>query len=242
MAWQETIEALKRNGETDESLYNLYTKAHLGDPSVLGQTVRLHNHNKDYMPMGAETVQEKFDDVMYALGKYFGDEEIQCENKGDLFIKQAEDNSLSPVDGDIKAGGGKSSIVTEITQLAQQPEGRALIGEFAQAVSSIFKGKKKEVTSVEQQDIETKSATDAATWKCSCGYDGNTRNFCEECGKPVPEQKRKPWKCSCGYAENTRNFCAECGKPKPKEETWECMECGTTNTRKFCPICGKPRP
>lgn len=240
MAWQETIEALKRNGETDESLYDLYTRAHLGDPSVLGQAVRLHNRNTDYMPIGAETVQEKFNDIMYILEKYFGDEEIPCGDEVDLFMEQSTDIPLSA--DDENTGDGKSSVVAGIVQLAQQPEGRVLIGEFAQAVGSIFKGNKKGVTSVEQQAMETPIETDVATWKCGCGYDGNTRNFCEECGAPMPKPKSKTWKCSCGYAENTRNFCAECGKPKPKEETWECAECGTTNTRKFCPICGSPRP
>lgn len=245
MAWQETIEALKNSGETEASLRDLYVRASKGDPSVLRDTVRLHDKNRSCMPMGAETIRDKFDDIMYALGKYFEDEEKQCEEKAGKSMRQPECAlALADVAKSLGKSESKSSVVADIAQLAQQPEGRALIGDFAQALGGIFKGKKNEGLKTKTEASQTTTEAAGITWQCSCGYDENTRNFCEECGapKPLPEPKEKMWKCSCGYAENTRNFCAECGKPKPKDESWVCAECGTENTRKFCPNCGNPRP
>lgn len=52
----------------------------------------------------------------------------------------------------------------------------------------------------------------AATWTCSCGTQGNTGNFCGNCGNPRPAPST--WTCSCG-TENQGNFCGNCGKPRP---------------------------
>ena len=76
----------------------------------------------------------------------------------------------------------------------------------------------------------------AGGWTCSCGT-VNTGKFCNNCGKPKPEE----WTCKCG-TKNSGKFCANCGSPKPEAPAeWTCS-CGTKNTGKFCANCGKPKP
>ena len=76
----------------------------------------------------------------------------------------------------------------------------------------------------------------AGGWTCSCGTI-NTGKFCNNCGKPKPEE----WTCKCG-TKNSGKFCANCGSPKPEAPAeWTCS-CGTKNTGKFCANCGKPKP
>lgn len=55
------------------------------------------------------------------------------------------------------------------------------------------------------------------------------------------------WTCTaCGANGNTGNFCGNCGSPKPAAadsgSEWTCAVCGMTgNTGNFCPVCGTPR-
>ncbi|WP_350453885.1 DUF4428 domain-containing protein [Slackia heliotrinireducens] len=85
---------------------------------------------------------------------------------------------------------------------------------------------------------EVAAEPDAGAWACSCGQQGNTGNFCQNCGSPKPGPSE--WTCECGAA-NSGNFCQNCGKPRPEAASWQC-ECGSVNTSKFCGNCGKPRP
>jgi len=54
----------------------------------------------------------------------------------------------------------------------------------------------------------------AAGWSCSCGQQGNTGNFCSNCGaqRPAPPPPAN-WTCLCG-TQNAGNFCAQCGSPR----------------------------
>lgn len=87
-------------------------------------------------------------------------------------------------------------------------------------------------------DRENAEKKPAGGWKCSCGHDGNTGNFCSECGsrKPVADS----WTCSCGNV-NTGKFCPECGAKKP-EANWTCS-CGNVNdaAARFCSECGSKK-
>jgi membrane protease subunit (stomatin/prohibitin family) len=56
-------------------------------------------------------------------------------------------------------------------------------------------------------------ASTPSGWQCGCGFNGNTGNFCAECGAPKP-QNNGSWTCSCGAGGNTGKFCSQCGKPK----------------------------
>ena len=79
----------------------------------------------------------------------------------------------------------------------------------------------------------------ASGWSCSCGSEGNTGNFCSECGarRPVADS----WTCSCGNAATGR-FCSECGARRPESESWTCS-CGNVNdaNARFCSECGTRR-
>ena len=84
---------------------------------------------------------------------------------------------------------------------------------------------------------QPQQAPAASGWQCSCGVQ-NTGKFCENCGKPKPEDG---WVCSCG-AHNKGKFCSECGKPK-QEASYKCNKCGwipenPAHPPKFCPECG----
>ena len=50
------------------------------------------------------------------------------------------------------------------------------------------------------------------------------------------------WTCENGHEGNTGNFCPECGAAKPAEETWTCPNGHEGNTGRFCPECGAPKP
>ncbi len=87
-------------------------------------------------------------------------------------------------------------------------------------------------------EIETENTGD--TWKCECGHEGNTGNFCSACGKPRPAAQK--WFCpSCGR-ENDGAFCSNCGTKKPENTKWFCPSCGTENSGNFCSKCGTKKP
>lgn len=80
------------------------------------------------------------------------------------------------------------------------------------------------------------------TWNCSCGNNGITGNFCNNCGARKP-QPSETWDCECGNKGIVGNFCNNCGAKKPEPpETWDC-ECGNKGIiGNFCNNCGKKKP
>lgn len=92
-----------------------------------------------------------------------------------------------------------------------------------------------------QQQQVTPASTDVEHgWNCLCGKTGNTGKFCENCGKPKPEDN-DTWTCECGQ-KNKGKFCSECGKSRPEPQV--CKNCGWKppegQNPKFCSECGKP--
>ena len=91
---------------------------------------------------------------------------------------------------------------------------------------------------------EQKKAEDTA-WTCpECGHEGNSGNFCSNCGAGRPEPETDLfWNCpACGREGNDGNFCSNCGAKRPEKE-WTCPDCGHEgNDGNFCSNCGKPRP
>ena len=91
-------------------------------------------------------------------------------------------------------------------------------------------------TNREQMRYEREMAEKKAQgWKCACGHEGNSGNFCSECGARKPQADS--WTCSCGHV-NGGKFCSECGAKKP-EASWQCS-CGNVNdaSARFCSDCG----
>lgn len=79
------------------------------------------------------------------------------------------------------------------------------------------------------------------TWDCACGNKNIIGKFCNNCGAKKPEPP-ETWDCSCGNKNIIGNFCNNCGSKKPEPpETWDC-ECGNKNiTGNFCNNCGKKK-
>lgn len=70
----------------------------------------------------------------------------------------------------------------------------------------------------EEETPEETEKTEPGTWTCENGHEGNTGNFCSECGSPRPaEQDDGSWTCENGHEGNTGNFCTECGAAKPQK-------------------------
>lgn len=87
---------------------------------------------------------------------------------------------------------------------------------------------------------DTGAAEPTDEWTCpECGQDGNSGNFCINCGI---ERQADQWTCpACGQNGNDGNFCTNCGAAKPAGE-WDCPDCGQKgNNGNFCTNCGKPR-
>lgn len=81
------------------------------------------------------------------------------------------------------------------------------------AIDDAFNSKEQQQNNQENNDEQTKHA--ASGWTCpNCGHDGNTGNFCNECGSKKPTEINT-WTCEkCGHKGNSGNFCNECGSKK----------------------------
>lgn len=118
-------------------------------------------------------------------------------------------------------GLGAVSSVVGMTKEAMQPM-TGLATDMKGAVSEI-------------------SANKPNGWDCtSCGFKGNTTNFCGNCGAKKPSNSS--WDCACGFKGNSTNFCGNCGAKKPSDSSWDCA-CGFKgNTTNFCGNCGTKKP
>lgn len=100
----------------------------------------------------------------------------------------------------------------------------------------------KQAEQAAQAKMQKPSAADGAGWTCSCGMVNTVGKFCQECGKPRPQEG---WTCECGTV-NMGKFCTECGKPRPAAApVYQCDKCGWKpedphHPPKFCPECGDP--
>lgn len=100
----------------------------------------------------------------------------------------------------------------------------------------------KQAEQAAQTRMQKPSAAENGGWTCSCGTVNTVGKFCQECGKPRPQEG---WTCECGTV-NMGKFCTECGKPRPAAApVYQCDKCGWKpedphHPPKFCPECGDP--
>ncbi|MBE6639301.1 MAG: hypothetical protein E7616_07620 [Ruminococcaceae bacterium] len=143
--------------------------------------------------------------------------------------------SLGKINANLGSGGGTSgggggSVASDFINLAVGMKiAENVVGKLDNMAAPL--GEKQQAAPSEKTE-KTQPAQES--WKCSCGAE-NKGAFCGSCGKPRPET----WICShCGYTGNTKKFCENCGNPK-ETPTWKCTKCGTEgNTQNFCGECG----
>ena len=163
-------------------------------------------------------------DVMHAQGYTYGQ-----ETQREIGVAIASNESGSGASG---IGGAMSGVVQAGVGIgAAVAVGKATVGAMNGVMGDMMN----------PTSSETPAGPSTAGWKCpSCGREGNTGNFCGECGAKKPEAP-SGWKCpSCGREGNVGKFCEGCGTKKPEAPlTWKCPSCGHEgNTGAFCGECG----
>ena len=109
-----------------------------------------------------------------------------------------------------------TAATAQAMQDAAKNEGGAMLGfagvNMAQQMSGINAGQLYAMSQGQQPQMQPASQVNG--WNCpSCGQQGNTGKFCQNCGSPKPESTA--WVCpSCGQQGNTGKFCQNCGAPR----------------------------
>ena len=130
------------------------------------------------------------------------------------FDYQGTEEPAEPVE---VSGAAEKAEEFEAAEKAEEPELAETAEEPEPAESEETAGP--EIAPEEAVPGEEKEEED--TWTCENGHEGNTGNFCVECGAPkpvppeMPEEEGETWTCENGHEGNTGNFCPECGAPKP---------------------------
>ena len=208
------------------------------------------------LPGHTKELSEALDNELSSTwGQVYGIEIVTC---GVSSVKASEEDEQAIKNLQLGlAAGGNAAIAAGISVQANaqamkdaaKNSNGAMMGfagmGMAQQAGGVNVGQLMQQAAAQQQAAPQMQAPSAAGWKCaSCGQEGNTGNFCSNCGtaKPVEDEG---WTCpSCGQTGNKGKFCPACGTAKPVADAgpWTCPSCGQAdNTGKFCSGCGKPR-
>ena len=229
--------------------------------------ILLPEDDKNLRDIKALRAQEYFgvksEEVKAGIAKAQGErKKIEAENEGEVQRINAQtlaDVKMTETSAEVAAMRAKGLAEAEIMRAKGYTE-KDLINADVQkayasglgAMSSSGAGVMTEMMSamagmkLAGNMIDKMETTVAASdsWECSCGEKGNTKKFCQNCGKPRPAPTpADTWDCACGEKGIKGKFCPECGSPRPAHRTaWDCA-CGEKGiTGKFCPECGAPRP
>ena len=178
------------------------------------------------LPGHTKELSEALDNELSSTwGQVYGIEIVTC---GVSSVKASEEDEQAIKNLQLGlAAGGNAAIAAGISVQANaqamkdaaKNSNGAMMGfagmGMAQQAGGVNVGQLMQQAAAQQQAAPQMQAPSAAGWKCaSCGQEGNTGNFCSNCGtaKPVEDEG---WTCpSCGQADNTGKFCSGCGKPR----------------------------
>ena len=179
------------------------------------------------LPGHTKELSEALDNELSSTwGQVYGIEIVTC---GVSSVKASEEDEQAIKNLQLGlAAGGNAAIAAGISVQANaqamkdaaKNSNGAMMGfagmGMAQQAGGVNVGQLMQQAAAQQQAAPQMQAPSAAGWKCaSCGQEGNTGNFCSNCGtaKPVEDEG---WTCpSCGQTGNTGKFCSGCGKPRP---------------------------
>ena len=174
------------------------------------------------IPAHADDVAKALNDVLSSewSGKRgivisaFGVNSLKASEEDEKMIKELQ--KLAAYKTADMGAAAMTAATAQAMQDAAKNEGGAMLGfagvNMAQQMSGINAGQLYAMSQGQQPQMQPASQVNG--WNCpSCGQQGNTGKFCQNCGSPKPESTA--WVCpSCGQQGNTGKFCQNCGAPR----------------------------
>ena len=174
------------------------------------------------IPAHADDVAKALNDVLSSewSGKRgivisaFGVNSLKASEEDEKMIKELQ--KLAAYKTADMGAAAMTAATAQAMQDAAKNEGGAMLGfagvNMAQQMSGINAGQLYAMSQGQQPQMQPASQVNG--WNCpSCGQQGKTGKFCQNCGSPKPESTA--WVCpSCGQQGNTGKFCQNCGAPR----------------------------
>ena len=174
------------------------------------------------IPAHADDVAKALNDVLSSewSGKRgivisaFGVNSLKASEEDEKMIKELQ--KLAAYKTADMGAAAMTAATAQAMQDAAKNEGGAMLGfagvNMAQQMSGLNAGQLYAMSQGQQPQMQPASQVNG--WNCpSCGQQGNTGKFCQNCGSPKPESTA--WVCpSCGQQGNTGKFCQNCGAPR----------------------------
>lgn len=200
----------------------------------------LPGHTEELANALNEVLSAKWRDLRGIEIVSFGVSSVKANDEDEQMIKELQKSAV--MRDPTMAGATLVGAQADAMRAAASNEGGALTGFMGLGMAQQAGGGATAAQNLFAMGQGAQQSTPSAQgWSCpQCKQDGNTGNFCSECGGARPADG---WVCACGHT-NKEKFCAECGKPKPSGvPQFQCDKCGwepedPQSPPKFCPECG----